>query len=125
MNTTQARAVILGNAPTCAREFDEARAVLETDRVARPGAVLMKTAHQLRKGDIVRFHGGRFEVLADPRLSSAHQVEGYWPRDSVGPTACVSSPAVCLEGRVSGYFAPGTEWNFQGNTNARFAVEAF
>ena len=87
-------------------------------------ATIIKTAHELRKGDIVRMHGGRFEVIADPRESSGHRPEGYWPNPGVGPSDCVVAPGICLEGEVSGYFKPGSEWNFQGNTRATFSVEA-
>lgn len=82
-----------------------------------------KNAHQLRKGDIVQMAGGRFEVTADPRESQVHRPDGYWPGEGVGPSCCVSSPSVCLEGCVPGYFKPGSEWDFQGNTLAVFAVE--
>lgn len=87
-------------------------------------STITKTAHELRKGDIVRFYGGRFEVVTNPRESSAHRPEGYWPHAGIGPSDCVASKAVCLEGEVPGYFKPGSEWSFQGNTRATFTVEA-
>ena len=83
-----------------------------------------KTAHQLRRGHIVHFHGGVFEVIEDPRESSAHRPEGYWPHAGIGPSDCTSAKAICRSGEVPGYFKPGTEWNFQGNTRAIFHVEA-
>lgn len=87
-------------------------------------ALVTKNAHQLRKGDIVHFYGGRFEVTTDLRESSGHRPEGYWPAEGVGPSCCVCSVGICLDGEVPGYFKPGTEWNFQGNHRATFAVEA-
>lgn len=85
---------------------------------------VLVTPHQLRPGDIVHMHGGRFEVTGNPVESCAHRPEGYWPQASVGPSACVAAPAVCLEGEVSGYFKPGSTWSFQGNHRAAFCVEA-
>lgn len=84
---------------------------------------VIKTAHQLRKGDIVREHGGRFEIVSDLRESSAHRPEGYWPQDAIGPSACVAADSICIEGSVPGYFHPGTPWSMQGNHHARFYVE--
>lgn len=87
-------------------------------------ATITKNAHQLRAGDIVHLSGGRFRITSGPRESQAHRPEGYWPHAGVGPSDCVSSIGICLEGEVPGYFRPGTEWHFQGNTRARFSVEA-
>ena len=85
---------------------------------------ITKNAHELRCGDIVRFYGGRFLITADPRESNSHRPEGYWPAAGVGPSDCTVAMSVCLEGEVPGYFRPGTEWPFQGNTRAAFSVEA-
>lgn len=84
---------------------------------------VQKTAHQLTTGDVVVMSGGRFQITGEPKESSAHRPEGYWPASGVGPSACVASPSVCLEGVVKGYFEPGSHWSFQGNTRALFAVE--
>lgn len=86
-------------------------------------ALVSKNAHQLRKGDIVHFYGGRFEVTTERRESIGHRPEGYWPQEGVGPSDCVVSMGVCLEGSIEGYFKPGTEWAFQGNQRATYAVE--
>lgn len=83
----------------------------------------LKNAHQLRAGMIVRFYGGRFEITTNPSESNGHRPEGYWPQDGVGPSDCTVAMGVCLEGEVAGYFRPGTEWHFQGNTHALFSVE--
>jgi hypothetical protein len=85
---------------------------------------ITKNAHQLRKGDIVLFYGGRFEVVTDLRESSGHRPEGYWPEAGVGPSDCVVCEATCLSGEVRGYFRPGSSWTFQGNHRATFAVVA-
>jgi len=85
---------------------------------------ITKNAHQLRKGDIVRYYGGRFLVTTDPRESQGHRPEGYWPQAGIGPSDCTSVQAVVLDGAVEGYFHPGSDWTFQGNTRATFAVEA-
>ncbi len=85
---------------------------------------ITKNAHQLRKGDIVHFYGGRFEVTTDLVESQSHRPEGYWPQDSIGPSECVWCDAICLEGAVPGYFQPGSTWTFQGNQRATFAVAA-
>jgi len=76
-------------------------------------------APQLKKGDIVRQHGGTFEVLEDARPS-----RGHLPVDRIGPTCCAVAQAKCLTGAVLGYFWPGSEWTFQGNQISGFAVES-
>lgn len=83
-----------------------------------------KNTHQLRIGNIVHMSGGRFEITTTLRESNSHRPDGYWPAEGVGPSDCVTCVGVCLEGEVPGYFKPGTEWNFQGNTRATWAVEA-
>ena len=83
----------------------------------------VKNAHQLRKGDFVWMSGGRFQITTDLRESNGHRPEGYWPSEGVGPSDCVLCTGVCLEGEISGYFKPGTEWTFQGNHRATWAVE--
>ena len=82
------------------------------------------TPHQLVPGNIVHQAGGRFLVTTMPRESLAHRPEGYWPDPGVGPSACASVQAVCIEGEVPGYFKPGTAWSFQGNHRAMLYVEA-
>lgn len=85
---------------------------------------IQKNAHELRAGDIVRMYGGRFQVTSNPRESNGHRPDGYWPAEGVGPSDCVISEAVCIEGAVDGYFSAGSAWPMQGNTRALFAVEA-
>jgi hypothetical protein len=87
-------------------------------------STISKTAHQLRTGDLVHFHGSVFRIANDPVESQAHRPEGYWPAAGVGPSDCTHCKGICLEGEVPGYFKPGAEWSFQGNTRARFAVVA-
>lgn len=74
--------------------------------------LIEKTVLQLKKGDVVRFDNGLFEVT-----ESAEQRRPYHgPFDSeFGPWPFVVAKAVCLEGHVPGYYKPGSEWTFQGN----------
>lgn len=86
-------------------------------------ATTRKNTQQLRKGDIVWNHGGRFEITTDLMSSVSHRPEGYYPAEGVGPSCCVTCKGTCLEGEVPGYFKPGSEWTFQGNHLATWAVE--
>ncbi len=89
---------------------------------------MFKSTHQLRAGDVVLAHGGKFKVLHDAMESQAHRLQHWTPADSFftlpGPCDCAYARAVCLEGEIPGYFRPGTEWTFQGNFKAgRLTVE--
>jgi hypothetical protein len=60
---------------------------------------MKKRIHDLKVGDVVRAHGGVFCVI-----ENAH-----------GPSDCAVARAICIEGRIPGYFAPGSVRTFQGN----------
>lgn len=78
-----------------------------------------KYISQFKAGDLVRAHGGIFQVTADAIESQSHR-PSYW-QSSAGrielPGACpvACAPAVCIEGNIPGYFKPGSAWDFQGN----------
>ena len=75
----------------------------------------------LKANDIVCAHGGRFRVLFDAAVSEGHR-ERHWDKIDCnhvlhdGPVNCAWTRAVCLDGEISGYFKPGSEWTFQGTT---------
>lgn len=80
-----------------------------------------KYIHQLKAGDLVRAHGGIFQVTQDARESQSHRPT-YWAGSAglghvtlPGPCSCAYAAAVCLEGEIPGYFKPGSSWDFQGN----------
>ena len=74
-----------------------------------------KYISELKKGDIVTAHGGKFRILEDASESLAHRpMRAHLVQDH-GPSFCAWAPSVCIEGEVQGYFSPGTEWRFQGN----------
>lgn len=78
-----------------------------------------KYIHELKAGDLVRAHGGVFQVTKDARESQSHR-PSYWTSGKgttilQGPCACAYAEAVCIEGEVKGYFSVGTKWDFQGN----------
>lgn len=83
---------------------------------------MQKRIHQLKNGDIVSAHGGRFMVLHDAKESQSHRPQ-YWSQESWfvtldGPCDTAYVEAVCLSGSVPGYFSPGASWTFQGNHRA-------
>lgn len=83
-----------------------------------------KNTHQIRKGDIIVQYGGRFECIAEPRLSNSHlPQDAYWPADPIGPSDCLVIEAVCIEGEMKGYFKPGSTFTIQGNNRAVWSVE--
>lgn len=83
-----------------------------------------KFIFQLKAGDVVRAHGGKFRVLEDARDSRGHRPMADHLVVAHGPSACAVAPAVCIEGQVGGYFYPGSDWTFQGNLLAgTYAVE--
>lgn len=67
---------------------------------------------ELNVGDVVRFHGARFQV---------HTAAMY--RDgAAGPV--MTAHATWLDGDImTGYFGPGKDWNFQGNAGHRVRRE--
>lgn len=83
---------------------------------------MYKAVPDLKAGDVVLMHGGRFQITGD-----AHESMGHRPcsmRTMGGPSDAARAPSTCLSGTAPGYFAPGTSWTFQGNQHARFAVES-
>lgn len=83
---------------------------------------IRKTTYQLIKGDVIVQHGGRFELVEELQVGFPDD-SGYWPQSGVGPSDCVFAQSVCIEGQVSGYFKPGSDWTIQGNRFAVWAVE--
>lgn len=77
---------------------------------------------QLRKGNIVQYYGGSFEITAEPRESQSHRPQSAHLTTAQGPTNCAVVDAVCIDGEVPGYFKPGTPWTFQGTVGGLFAV---
>jgi hypothetical protein len=80
-----------------------------------------KYIHEFKTGDLVRAHGGIFQVTHDARESQSHRPT-YWAGSAglghvtlPGPCSCAYAGAVCLEGEIPGYFKPGSSWDFQGN----------
>lgn len=71
-----------------------------------------KPVNALKKGDLVAYHGGIFKITSDAR-------PGYSDK---GPDDVAIAQSVCLSGEVPGYFRPGSEWSFQGNTLSCFCV---
>jgi hypothetical protein len=79
----------------------------------------------LKVGDIVHAHGGLFEVMEHPFDSNTHSTWKDLDGWCVGPAGVAVAKAKCLEGHVSGYFWPGSEWTFQGATSVTVSrVEA-
>lgn len=77
-----------------------------------------KRIHELKAGDIVQAHGGRFRVIADAFECVYAGPQSDRLKRADGPSAVAGAKAVCIEGIVPGYFHPGSEWYFQGNFNA-------
>lgn len=74
---------------------------------------------QLKAGDLVKAHGGVFEVLHDARESQSHRPT-YWTSSTGrveldGPCPVAYAEARCVSGEIKGYFCEGTKWDFQGN----------
>jgi hypothetical protein len=72
---------------------------------------------QLKAGDIVREHGGRFLVTENARESQGHRPkfwDGFVHRTLQGPCVAAVAKSICIEGEVKGYFSPGREWTMQG-----------
>lgn len=83
-----------------------------------------KTPPQLKAGDVVHYYGGTFRVTEDARESQGHRPQVAHLTTGHGPSDCGVAKAVCLTGEVPGYFKPGSDWTFQGNHLASFAVAA-
>lgn len=71
-------------------------------------------------GNIVHFHGARFEVTATKIVEhrSMHDVFNA-DRD----TMMVANGKWLDGAKVNGYFGPNKDWNFQGNKRVSHAVE--
>lgn len=76
-------------------------------------------------GNFVHFYGGRFQVTENAQESQGHRPKSEHLQTAHGPANCAFAKAVCIEGSVSGYFKPGTEWTFQGTVGGLFAVDYF
>jgi hypothetical protein len=75
-----------------------------------------KTIHQFKKGDIVHFHGARFEILEDARESQGHRPRSGNIAIAHGPCDCAVAKSICIDGlETRGYIQHGREWTFQGN----------
>jgi hypothetical protein len=77
----------------------------------------------LRVGDLVHAHGALFRVTQQPFDSIGHAPEDPatgWP---MGPSGVAVARAICLEGTTPGYFWPGSDWTFQGNTRVKVMRE--
>ena len=79
---------------------------------------------ELKAGDIVHMSGGVFKINEDSRAAGQIMIwngKNHVESDSVGD--CAVTTGVCLSGEVSGYFKPGSIWNFQGNHRAKHSIE--
>jgi hypothetical protein len=76
---------------------------------------MKKRIHDLKVGDVVTAHGGKFRVTENARESQGHRPQAAHLTTAHGPCDCAVAKAVCIEGRIQGYFAPGSTWTFQGN----------
>lgn len=70
----------------------------------------------LKIGDIVLAHGGKFQIVANPRDSIIHGPTDPATGWAVGPAGVAVADAVCIDGSTPGYFWPGSDWKFQGAT---------
>ncbi len=70
----------------------------------------------LKAGDVVCAHGGLFRVTSDAKESNSHRPQAAHLVTAHGPSKCAIAPAVCIDGEIRGYFAPGRPWTFQGST---------
>lgn len=81
-----------------------------------PSQVEIIPVTQLNVGDVVRFHGARFQVHT-----------AYMYRDQLGQAftdPVMVALATWLDGDVMPcYFGPGKDWNFQGNEAHRVRRE--
>jgi hypothetical protein len=86
---------------------------------------MLKTTHQLKAGDVVLAHGGKFRVTEDAKESRTHFDDFGAKVPKAGPSDTAWAPAVCIDGSCGAYFYPGSNWTFQGNFYApRLTVQA-
>lgn len=76
---------------------------------------MKKLIHDLKVGDIVLAHGGKFRVVQNARESQGHRPQAARLTVAHGPSDCAVAKAICSEGKIQGYFSPGSTWYFQGN----------
>jgi len=76
---------------------------------------MKKRIHDLKVGDVVRAHGGVFCVIENAHESQGHRPQAAHLETAHGPSDCAVARAICIEGRIPGYFAPGSVRTFQGN----------
>jgi len=76
---------------------------------------MKKSIHDLKAGDVVLAHGGKFRVSKNAHESQGHRPQAAHLVAAQGPCDTAVAEAVCIQGRVQGYFAPGSTWIFQGN----------
>lgn len=76
---------------------------------------MQKRIADLKAGDIVSAHGGKFLVTENARESSSHRPLMAYLTQAHGPSDCAAARSVCIEGECGGYFYPGKAWSFQGN----------
>jgi hypothetical protein len=81
-----------------------------------------KRIHEFKAGDIVRFHGARFRILADARPAYVSRI---YDGCTIGASSVAIADGRWIDGHIEpGYFAPDLDWTFQGNFNAgRYTTE--
>jgi len=79
---------------------------------------MKKSIHELKAGDVVLAHGGKFRVSKNAQESQIHRPQAAHLTVAHGPCDTAVAEAVCIQGRVQGYFSPGSTWTFQGNFSA-------
>ena len=80
-----------------------------------------KNIMNLTLGDVVHFHGARFEITVTKVYYNqrTHNETPDEKRDTV-----MSANGKWLSGNVvQGYFGPNKDWTFQGNCNVTHTVE--
>jgi len=82
----------------------------------KPKTIVIRTT-DLNVGDIVHFHGARFEIYNTTMFRETEERYKIY-----GPVMVAMGK--WLDGAiVNGYFGPNKDWNFQGNKNASVCVE--
>lgn len=86
---------------------------------------MLKYIKDLKKGDVVLWHGARFRILDDAKESQGHRPQRDHNMTAHGPSDVAWAIGEWIEGEtVKGYFGPLDPWNFQGNLRAgRYRVE--
>ena len=75
---------------------------------------------EVKVGDVVHFHGARFEIIERKEYAETQQ-----DLIDIGRTVYVSAIGKWLDGDVvRGYFGPDKNWNFQGNCGVTLLIEA-